>query len=79
MSTVDDSPELTAVVDAGVTAHERFVRESREMDFAWQAGKLDLWLANKRKELLGEEFYGDDSANLAAAVRSIAVRRGIAN
>jgi hypothetical protein len=39
------------LLKAGAEAHEKFVRESREIDLAWKAGKLDEWLEKKYDEL----------------------------
>ncbi len=42
------------VAERGAEAHERFVRENREIDLAWKVGKLDEWieekLANERRD-----------------------------
>lgn len=40
-------PDLQSIADAGAAAHEKFVAENREIDWAWRAGTLDEWLAEK--------------------------------
>lgn len=53
-------PTLTEILDAGSAACEKFVAESTAMDWAWKAGKLDEWMA-QRLEAKMKEFNGSDS------------------
>lgn len=40
-------PESPAPNDAGVLAHERFVREAKEIDLAYAQGRLREWIDKK--------------------------------
>ncbi len=40
-------PEIQEVVEAGVAAHEQFVKENREIDLAGSQGNLDECLKEK--------------------------------
>ncbi len=40
-------PDQPSLADIGAAAHERFARESREVNQAWASGNLDKWLQEK--------------------------------
>lgn len=54
MPTPGEASETSDEYDpsAGARAHEKFVRESREMDLAWKAGRLNEWLERKVQDEL---------------------------
>lgn len=39
-----DNDSECPLLKAGAEAHEKFVRQSREIDLAWKAGRLDEYL-----------------------------------
>lgn len=50
-----DDSELDVIKARGAEAHAAFIRESQELDAAWDAGTLDQWLADNRAKLKGED------------------------
>ena len=52
MPTPGETSEQEYDPSAGAVAHEKFVRESREMDLAWKTGRLNEWLERKVQDEL---------------------------
>lgn len=47
-------PTLQEISEQAAAAHEKSVRESIEIDYAWKVGKLHEWVDKKYAELLGQ-------------------------
>ena len=54
-------PTLEEISDAGVTAHEIFVRDMNDMDWYWANGRLAEWVAKQIEEV--KRDAGDSGSN----------------
>lgn len=52
--------DLKTISESAIAAHEQCVRESIALDYAYQAGKLDEWLAKKYNQVMAAA-YGDSN------------------